>query len=270
MAGPRVAVVAPLTGPRTDWGAALLGHLERVRAARPDAAEWHVYDEAPEVARTVAAAGYAAVVGHADAEGARRALPVYQAAGLTCLLPFVRAGAPALSWAPDGDALARRIVEGALALGVDALAVAQDEEPGWAALGLAVGEEAGRAGLAPGPGGALAVLAPQDRFARFAQGAGPVLTPTDCGLVSFAQLRHAASDREVWAVHPQMCAARRVRAAVTALAQALSEAPALRGTALMDAVRARSGTLLTAEGAPLGDGWLISRLPWACAAGTPL
>jgi hypothetical protein len=67
-----------------------------------------------------------------------------------------------------------------------------------------------------------------------------------------------------------MCAARRVRAAVTALAQALAEAPALRGTALMDAVRARSGILLTAEGAPLGDGWLISRLPWACTARTPL
>ncbi|SMQ15960.1 hypothetical protein SAMN06272771_2301 [Streptomyces sp. Ag82_O1-12] len=270
MAGPRVAVVAPLTGPRTDWGATLLGHLERVRAARPEAAEWDVHDETPGVARTVAADGYAAVVGHTDAAGARRALPVYEAAGLPCLMPFVRAGAPALSWAPDGDVLARRIVEGALALGVNALAIAQDEEPGWVALARAVGEEAERAGLAPGPGGALAVLASQDRFARFVRGAGPVLVPTDCGLVSFAQLRHAASDREVWAVHPQMCAARRVRAAVTALAQALSEAPALRGTALLDAVRVRSGTLLTAEGAPLGDGWLISRLPWACTAATPL
>ncbi|GHH87599.1 hypothetical protein [Streptomyces capitiformicae] len=270
MTRPSVAVVAPLTGPRTAWGAALLDQLERIRAARPDAAEWHVHDETPEVARTVADAGYAAVVGHTDAEGVRRALPVYQAAGLPCLLPFVRAGASALSWAPDGDALAHTIVEGAMALGVNALAVTQDEEPGWTALGLAVTKEAGRAGLTPGPGGALAVLAPQDRFARFARGAGPVLTPTDCGLISFAQLRHAASDREVWAVHPQMCAVRRAKAAVTALAQALSEAPALRGTALTDAVRARSGALLTTEGTPLGDGWLISRLPWACPARNPL
>ncbi len=272
MARPSVAVVAPLTGPRTDWGAALLDQLGRIRAARPDAAEWHVHDETPEVARTVADAGYAAVVGHTDTEGARRALPLYQAAGLPCLLPFVRADAPALSWAPDAGALARRIVEGAVALGVAALAVSQDEGPGWATLGLTVTEEAGRAGLTPGPGGALAVLAPQDRFARFARGTGPVLTPTDCGLVSFAQVRHAASDRsdrEVWAVHPQMCAVRRANAAVTALAQALSEAPALRGAALTDAVRARSGTLLTTEGTPLGDGWLISRLPWACPARNP-
>ncbi|MCX3063705.1 type 1 periplasmic-binding domain-containing protein [Streptomyces beihaiensis] len=270
MTRPSVAVVAPLSGPRTAWGAALLDQLEMIRAARPDAAEWHVHNETPEAARTVADGGYAAVVGHADAEGARRALPVYRAAGLPCLLPFVRAGAPALSWAPDDDALARVIVEGALALGVRELAVAQDEEPAWAALGLAVAEEAGKAGLTPGPGGVLAVLAPQDRFARLARGTGPVLTPTDCGLASFAQLCHAASDRDVWAVHPRMCTVHRARAAVTALAQALAEAPALRGTALTDAVRACSGALLTAEGTPLGDGWLISRLPWACPARSPL
>ncbi|MFE9026417.1 hypothetical protein ACFYOA_09170 [Streptomyces iakyrus] len=270
MARPTVAVVAPLTGPRTDWGAALLGRLERVRRASPDAAEWHVYDETPEVARAVACAGHAAVVGHSDAEGARRALPVYRAAGLPCLLPFVRAGEPALSWAPDGDALARRIVEAATALGVTALAVAQDQEPRWTALGHAVVEEAGRAGLTPGPSGALAVLAPQDRFARFARGTGPVLTPTDCGLVSFAHLRQAASHREVWAVHPQMCAVRRAGAALTALAQALSENSALRAGALRDAVRAHSGSLLTAGGAPLGDGWLVSRLPWTCPTRPPL
>ncbi|AMW10195.1 hypothetical protein A4E84_12130 [Streptomyces qaidamensis] len=269
MARPSVAVVTPLTGPRTDWGAALLGQLERIRRARPDAAEWHVYDETPGVARAVAGAGHAAVIGHSDSEDARRALPVYRAARLPCLLPFVRAGAPALSWAPDGNVLARRIVEAATALGVSALAVAQDEGPRWSALGRAVVEEAGRVGLAPGPGGALAVLAPQDRFARFVRGTGPVLTPTDCGLVSFAHLRQAASDHEVWAVHPQTCAVRRARAALTALAQALSEGAAPRGTALTDAVRERSGILLTAGGTPLGDGWLISRLPWTCSVRTP-
>jgi hypothetical protein len=141
---------------------------------------------------------------------------------------------------------------------VSALAVAPDEEPRWRALGHAVVEEAGKVGLAPGPGGALAVLAPQDRFARFLRGTGPVLTPTDCGLVSFAHLRQAASDREVWAVHPQTCAVRRARAALAALVQAVSADKAPRGTAL------------TADGAPLGDGWLISRLPWTCAARTTL
>ncbi|MCX5048908.1 hypothetical protein [Streptomyces sp. NBC_00474] len=270
MTRPSVAVVAPLTGPRTAWGAVLLDQLEQIRAVSPDAAEWQVYDETPDVARTVADAGHAAVVGHTDTEGARRALPVYEAAGLVCLLPFVRAGAPALSWAPDGDALARTVVEAAMALGVTALTVSQDEEPGWTALGRAVAEEARSAGLTSGPGGALAVLAPQDRFARFARGAGPVLTPADCGLNSFTRLRHAAAEREVWAVHPRMCAVRRVQTAVTALAGSLSGAPALRGTALADAVRARSGALLAREGAPLDDGWLVSRLSWTCPVRDPL
>jgi hypothetical protein len=269
MTRPSVAFVTPLTGPRTAWGAVLLGQLERIRTARPDAAEWQVYDETPEVARTVAGGGHAAVVGHTCAEGARRALPVYGAAGLPCLLPFVRAGAPALSWAPDGEALARTIVEAAVALGVGALAVVQDDEPDWTALGLAVAEEARAAGLTLGPGGALAVLAPQERFARYARGTGPVLTPTDCGLMSFAHLRDAAADREVWAVHPQMCAVRRARTAVTALAQALAQAPALRGAALTDAVRTHSGALLATAGAPLGGGWSVSRLPWACPARNP-
>ncbi len=270
MTRPSVAVVAPLTGPRTAWGAALLGRLERVRTLYPDAAEWHVHDETPHVAHTVVGAGYTAVVGHTDTEAARQALAVYQAAGLPCLLPFVRAGAPALSWAPDGDALARTIVEGAMALGAMALAIAQYEEPDWATLALGVAEEAAAAGLALGPGGALAVLAPQDRFTRLATGTGPVLTPVECGLVSFAELCRAERDREVWAVHPQICAVRRADTAVTALAQTLTEAPGLRGTALTTAVRAHSGTLLTADGTLLGGGWLVSRLPWVCPARQPL
>ncbi|MEU6555909.1 hypothetical protein ABZ915_37525 [Streptomyces sp. NPDC046915] len=264
MPRPSVAVVAPLTGPHTAWGAVLLSQLERVRAVHPDAAEWHVHDETPQVAHTVVGAGYAAVVGHTDTEAARRALPVYQAAGLACLLPFVRADGPALSWGPDTDALARTIVEGAMALGTMALAVAQDEGPDWTRLALGVAEEAGAAGLALGAGGGLAVLASQDRFTHFVRGTGPVLTPVECGLVSFAALCRAAREREVWAVHPQMCALRGAKTAVTALAQTLAEAPGLRGPALTAAVRAHSGTLLTADGALLGGGWLISRLPWVC------
>ncbi|WP_369248902.1 hypothetical protein [Streptomyces sp. R41] len=266
MPRPSIAVVAPLTGPRTVWGTVLLGRVDRARSACPDAAEWHVHDETPGVADAVAEAGYTAVVGHSDADTARRALSVYRAAGLPCLLPFVRAGTPALSWAPGEDALARTIVEGAVALRAEALAVAHDEGPDWVALAHGVGTVAAAAGLVPRSGGVLAVLAPQERFGRFVRGTGPVLTPVDCGLVSFAALAGAAHGREVWAVHPQVCAVRRAETAVTALAQALCADPALRGAALTEAVRAHSGALLAAGGGVLGDGWRVSRLGSVCSA----
>ncbi|MFD4526780.1 hypothetical protein ACFWP7_23160 [Streptomyces sp. NPDC058470] len=267
MLRPRIAVVAPLTGPRTVWGTVLLGRVDRARSACPDLAEWQVYDEIPGVADAVVGAGCTAVVGHSHAVGARSALPVYQAAGLPCFLPFVRAGAPALSWAPDEDALARTIVEGAVALGAKALSVAHDEGPAWAALAHGVGTAAAAAELALRPGGVLAVLAPQEQFERFARGgAGPVLVPVDCGLGSFGVLAGMADGREVWAVHPQMCAVRRARTAVTALVGALDADPALRGEALREAVRARSVALLDNRGGVLGDGWRVSRLGSVCPA----
>ncbi|MEU9210005.1 hypothetical protein AB0D27_19120 [Streptomyces sp. NPDC048415] len=269
MPRPSIAVVAPLTGPRTAWGTVLLGRVDRARSAYPGAAEWHVHDETPGVADSVADAGYTAVIGHSDADGTCRALPVYRTAGLPCLLPFVRAGGPALSWAPNEDALARTIVEGALVLGAEALAVTHDEGPDWVALAHRVAAAAAAAGLALRSGGVLAVLAPQERFERFLGGAGPagpVLTPADCGLVSFGALAQAADGREVWAVHPHMCAVQRAGTAVASLAQTLDADPALRGAALTAAVRARSGALLAAQGGVLGDGWRVSRLGSVCPA----
>lgn len=267
-----VAVVAPLTGPRAAWGAVLLAQVERARAMGPAAAEWHVHDETPGTAEVIAAGGYAAVVGHGDADAARAAVPAYRAAGMPCLLPFVRAGDGSLSWAPDEAAFARTVAEGALALGVDALSVVHDTGEDWAGLARRVGEEAAAVGLTDGPSGALAVLAVQERLAHFlaAGGAGPVLTPADCGVPAFASLTAAARDRAVWAVHPQTCAVRRARTAVTALAEALGDAPTLRGAALSAAVRARSGSLLSTGSGVLGDGWRISRLTAVCHAGPAL
>ncbi|NUK34726.1 hypothetical protein HRW23_17385 [Streptomyces lunaelactis] len=271
-AQPVVAVVAPLTGPRAAWAAVLLSQVEQVRAMGTGAVEWHVHDETPGATAAVAGGGYAAVIGHSDVSAARDALPAYRAAGLVCLLPFVQAGGCALSWMPDTDALARAIIEGASALGAGTLSVVHGDGDGWPELARHVGEETAAAGLESGGSAALAVLAPQDRFARLVAATdvrGPVLTVADCGLGSFAALAEAARDRTVWAVHPQMCAVRRARTAVTALAQALVDAPAVRGQALSAAVRARSGVLLAAGGGVVGDGWRISRLHAVCPARDP-
>ncbi|MCX5384374.1 hypothetical protein [Streptomyces sp. NBC_00083] len=385
MQRPSIAVVAPLTGPRTVWGTVLLGEVDRVRATWPDAAEWHVHDETLGVAEAIAGDGHVAVVGHSDPARTREALPVYAAAGLPCLLPFVPAAPPALSWAPDEEALVRTAMEAAAALGAAGLTVAGDGGPEWAALARYVERTASRPGrtrspgakpaaagaepapmalpalpaaeppllargsAGPGPatsgasaseasvseasvseaalargsagpaganggraeavasrtespapragrtpdagstlpvtgpdipgagptdpgfgsdarGSGPAVLVPPRRLAEFLGGAGPVLVPLDCGLASFAALAGAATGHQVWAVHPQMCAVRRARTAVTALAEALTADPALRGTALSHAVRDRSGTLLTVAGGVLGDGWRVSRLGSVCPA----
>lgn len=269
-------MVAPLTGPRAGWGAVLLGRIERVKAEHPEAADWHVHDETAAVAATVVAGDYAAVVGHSDPARGRLAAEVYGAAGLTCLLPFLRAGATALSWAPGEDSLARAIVEGAAALGAAALATAHDEGPHWGNLARRVAEEAAAAGLAEAPAAAeadaLAVLAPQERCLRLARAAaprGPVLIPADCGLSSFGSLSPHSVGLEVWAVHAQSCAVRRAGSAVTALARTLAGSPDLRGPALTEAVRANSGVLLAPGGGPLGDGWRISRLHEVCPAPEP-
>ncbi|MEV7522737.1 hypothetical protein [Streptomyces sp. NPDC091371] len=268
---PEVAVVAPLTGPRAAWGAVLLGRVERAKAEHPAAADWHVHDEAAGVAATVVAGDYAAVVGHSDPAGGRLAAEAYEAAGLTCLLPFLRAGTAALSWAPDDESLARVIAEGAAALGAAALATVHDEGPRWAELARRVAKEAAARGLAEvpagGPGEALAVLAPQERCLRLTRAAaprGPVLIPVDCGLGSFTALAAHTAGLEVWAVHAQACAVRQADSAVTALARTLAESPGLRGRELTEAVRANSGVLLAAGGGPLGDGWRISRPREVC------
>ncbi|MDD9377529.1 hypothetical protein M8Z33_12850 [Streptomyces sp. ZAF1911] len=270
---PEVAVVAPLTGPRAAWGAALLGGIERARTEHPAAADWRVHDETAGVEDDVVAGDYAAVVGHSDPARGKAVAAAYGAAGLTCLLPFLPPEATALSWAPDEDDLPRLIVEGAAALGAVSLSTLHDGSEQWTELARRVGEEAAAAGLATAPSAAaaakdvLAVLAPQElclRLARAVAPRGPVLIPADCGLGTFGSLDSYAAGLEVWAVHAHSCAVRRADSAVTALARTLTASPDLRGPALTEAVRANSGVLLTARGAPLGEGWRISRLHELC------
>jgi hypothetical protein len=253
----------------------LLAQVERVKAAHPGVADWHVHDEARAGAEAVARGGYVAVIGHCVAEEARRALRLYESAGVLCLRPFVRAPEPALSWAPDEDGLARVIVGGAIALGATSLAVTHDTDRRWAELADRVTGTADAAGLTRtnGPDTALALLVPQNRLSaalRVPPGPGtdgrPVLVVADCGrAASFAALVSSSDGRPVWAVHPGFCLARRAATATTALAEALADDPGLHGPALATAVGRRSGTVLAPGGGLLGEGWFVSRLHAVCA-----
>ncbi|MDQ0749084.1 hypothetical protein QF034_003315 [Streptomyces africanus] len=269
MARPAIAVVAPLTGPCTESGAILLAQVERVKAAHPGLADWHVHDEARGGADAVARGGYVAVIGHCVPEEAQRALRLYESAGVLCLLPFVRAPEPALSWAPDEDGLARTIVRGAIALGATSLAVTHDPARRWATLAERVTGTADAAGLprTNGPDTALALLVPQNRLSAALRmpPRRPVLVVADCGrAASFGALVNAWGDRPVWAVHPGFCLAQRAATAATALAEALADDPALHGPALAAAVFHRSGTVLAPGGGVLGEGWFVSRLDAVC------
>ncbi|MET9681197.1 hypothetical protein [Streptomyces coeruleorubidus] len=337
MPAPAVAVVAPLTGPRTASGAVLLAEVDRIRAVAPGAADWHVHHEARGVTDAVTAGDYAAVVGHADPALADGAIAAYEEARLACLLPFVRGRRPAVSWAADDTRLARTLAEGAVALGASLLHVVAatagpPPSPGTAgasdslaervadaarAVGLAVevrdadllvpdadilvpdadilmsdadilmsgavqtaahrprtperGPGTGApATTATAPATALALLAPQERLPpllRALPGAeryGAVLVPAECGLPSFPALAGAARGLPVWAVHPELCLVRRARVALTALATALAEDPALRGSRLTADVVTRSAHLLGPAGGVLGEGTRVSRLSATC------
>ncbi|MER7760476.1 hypothetical protein [Streptomyces sp. NPDC097619] len=300
MAGllPKVAVVAPLTGPRAAWGAVLLGRLEALRATRPEVADWRVHDETRGEVADVSGGGYAAVVGHADPAGAERAVPRYAAAGLPCLLPFVRPGAGAeglagvLSWAPDGAGAARAAVEAAAGLGARRVRILHDAEPPWQGPAREVAERAAAAGLVPVPvpapgGGAPAgagegdgedggtvsvVLAAPHRcpeLARAAGGRGPVLVPGESGLgtVPFGAGTGAGAGAgaglDLWFVRPHACAATRAHRALEALFRGLERGvergAGPRGAELVAAVRGEAGVVWGAGGVPVGAGWEVVR-----------
>ncbi|MBG0854757.1 hypothetical protein I2W78_23650 [Streptomyces spinoverrucosus] len=286
MPAPVVAVVAPLTGPHTPSGAVLLAEVERIRTTAPGTATWQVHHEAEGVGEAVADGAYAAVIGHADPLVAEAATVAYERAHLACLLPFVRGRAPAVSWAADGTRLARTLAESAAALGAASLTVAYEEstttdEAGGAPPAEEVVARAREGGMtactasaADAPSSdALVLLAPQDRLPSLLRSVGhgryrAVLVVADCGMPSFTALTDAARGLPVWAVHAELCRVRRARVAITALNDALTGQPALRGPRLAAAVMARSAHLLGAGGGVLGEGLRVSRLSAVCPVRT--
>ncbi|MEU9475298.1 hypothetical protein [Streptomyces sp. NPDC048191] len=294
---PAVAVVAPLTGPRTAAGIVLLTEVDRIRDGAPGTADWQVFHETPGVGHAVASGDYTAVVGHADPSVIDGALDAYQQAGLTCLLPLLPGRPPALSWAPDETRLARILADGAVALGATALTVAYDDDHRSAALAALLATRARATGLtvrtgeertadeqtadewtgdvqsgdarSGASGAVLALLAPQHRLPALLRAleAGrwqAVLVVADCGLPSFDALVTAAVRLPVWAVHPEPCLVRRTRAAVASLAAALAENPSLRGDRLAARIVSRSVLLLGPGGGVLGEGRRVSRLSAVC------
>ncbi|MFF9021530.1 hypothetical protein [Streptomyces eurythermus] len=273
MSVPAVAVVAPLTGPRTAAGTVLLAEVDRLRGGAPGTADWQVFHETPGVAHTVVAGDFTAVVGHADPSVADGALEVYRQAGLPCLLPLLPGRAPALSWGPDETHLARALADAALALAARALTVAYDDDQDSTGLAGLFAARARATGLAVrtggGTGDVLALLAPQHRLpallrAREGESWRAVLVVADCGLPSFDALVTAAARLPVWAVHAEPCLVRRTRAAVASLAAALAEDPSLRGARLASRVLSRSALLIGPDGSVLGGGRRVSRLSAVC------
>ncbi|GGW77882.1 hypothetical protein GCM10010383_01530 [Streptomyces lomondensis] len=197
------------------------------------------------------------------------------------------AGPPSPGTAGDSDSLAERVADAARAVGLavevrDADILATDADilvPDADILMSGAVRTAAHRPRTPerghGTGAtatatALALLAPQERLPpllRALPGADryeAVLVPAECGLPSFPALAGAARGLPVWAVHPELCLVRRARVALTALATALAEDPALRGPRLTADVVTRSAHLLGPAGGVLGEGTRVSRLPAMC------
>lgn len=101
-----------------------------------------------------------------------------------------------------------------------------------------------------------AELAKELRLAGFK---GQLAFPDDCELADFDRLAGRAAAGALLA-RPTGGKAPRVRAALAALAAALTDRPALAGAELAAAVRERSALLLDAFGAPVADSWQVVRL----------
>lgn len=264
----RAAIVAPFSGPRSAWGELLL-HA----AQRRDDVDWvEVDDEGrAELGRTCARraieSGAVAVVGHFNSGGAALALPEYAAAGMPCLLPLATAPpltalAPSLvlRQCPTDDDQAHALVA---ALGGADVAVIDDCSRygiGLAERVAAAGATRLRAADATVWRGGLVVsgvhraAADLGRRLHAAGCTARLAFVDDCGVAEFAELAGDAARGALVARFPdggQAC----VDAMVDALANALTTAPAFRGSVLLDAVRAFSAATYDARGERIGATW---------------
>lgn len=292
--GPRIALVLPATGPRAAWGRTLRAVA---RGGTGPAIEWVLHDEsaaldgARRVARKVVeSGGYRAVVGHLGSRGAAAALPLYRAAGLPCLLPVtalptgpghpgggsgVTGGQPlALSWAPDEAGQAKALLAALDSLGATGVGVLTDGSAYGYRLGVHLlgADEPGRPVRTVGPVGpvpsslhTVVVAARFHRAAELARGlresgyTGQLAFPDDCELAEFARLAGTAAAGALLC-RPAGGRAPRVRAALAALAGALTDRPGVTGVELAAAVRERSALLLDTGGAPVADSWQVVRM----------
>ena len=267
---PRVAIVAPFSGPRRAWGDLLLR-----AAARRDDIDWLRIDDRGEAAlgavcagRAVAA-GAVAAIGHFNSGGAALALPEYARAGVPCLLPLATApGLTALApglvlrQCPTDDDQARALVDALGAVG-DEVAVIDD----GSAYGMGLAELIAASGATPlalddailWDGGLVVsgVHRPAAAIARELVGEGCVARLAfvdDCDVDEFAALAGEAVDGALVARFPGGASAC-VDAMVDALADAVTTWPMLRGSVLVEAVRALSAVEYDDYGERLNTGW---------------
>lgn len=280
----RIAVVGPLSGPRAAWGELL---TRSVRRHRTPGITWELHDDlgdaglaADLAGKLVADGGYRAVIGHFNSLGAAASLPLYREAGLPLLLPLSTASGlldgaagAALRWCAQDRGQLVALAEAAHRRGADRLWVTDDGSPNGAHLSA---ELLGLTGLpvpvarpadpaaCPGPlvvCGTHAGAAATAVALRAAGYAGALLFPDDCAVPEFADLLDGAALPDGAALVARLAggAARLVDEAFAALTGALIADHTLEGAALLDMVRAHSGTDFTPDGDPAlphpGAGW---------------
>jgi ABC-type branched-subunit amino acid transport system substrate-binding protein len=285
----RIAVVAPITGPRAAWGQLLQGAIARIAPPSDEATvRWVVHDEAA-VGRLVnvasgnrqsdlAIGGYAAVFGHLDQECLDRVLPHYATAGLPCFLPFILPERPprpdlVLGWSSSLDSQAALLVRLLDSIGTRSVLLLRDGSH----YGHRLAELLERAipelarthdaeALADYPSADVVVMctlyhrAAQAAAALHAEGyRGRLVFPGDCAIAEFfgqGDMFHGSH-----LVRPAEGTAGRAEIAVRALQQAGEVLrPGATGPEWTDAVREASVIPLGPEGRPVADSWQLVRL----------
>jgi glycine/D-amino acid oxidase-like deaminating enzyme len=273
---PRIALVAPFSGPRAAWGQLL---TEAVRALPYQQVTWEFFDDlgdtetAERCAARIAGDGFAAVIGHFNSTGAALVLPVYQAAGLAFLLPLATApgllrAAPGagLRFCPADEGQAAAMVAAWRNEGTARLSVRDDGSPyGRRIAELVKALAAGHTPAAGATGETVALLGVHHTVARIATGIGgdsTILVPDDCDIPEFATMVGAVADR-LRVARLTGGPAARVTAACAAAAGALTKHPQERGAALLRRIRGETGLQFDADGELLSndDSWELRALP---------
>ncbi|MFJ8040351.1 ABC transporter substrate-binding protein [Kitasatospora sp. NPDC096147] len=183
----------------------------------------------------------------------------------------------ALSWAPDEAGQAKALLAALDSLGTSGVGVLTDGSAYGYRLGVHLlgADEPGRPVRPVGPVGpvptALRTVVVAARFHKAAELArglresgytGQLAFPDDCELAEFARLAGTAAAGALLC-RPAGGRAPRVRAALAALAGALTDRPGVTGVELAAAVRERSALLLDTAGAPVADSWQVVRMTGA-------
>jgi rhodanese-related sulfurtransferase len=285
----RIAVVAPITGPRAAWGQLLQGAIARIVPPADEAAmRWVVHDEAAVLrsltagaggrSSDIVAGGYAAVFGHLDQEGLDSVLPHYAEAGLPCFLPLILPGDPprpdlVLGWSSPIDSQAALLVKLLHSIGSRSVLLLRDSSHYGRRLAelleasvpeLAEVRDAEEPQLSS-PVDAVVLCALYHRAAQAAAALqadgyqGHLIFTGDCAIAEFSG--QDGPFRGSHLVRPAEGATGRVELAVRALQHAGGNLrTGATGPQWVAAVREASSVPLDLSGRPIADSWQLVRL----------